>query len=133
MEDILSKLGGQKGEAGGLASIMKLFGGNGNGGGLQGVASHLTNNGMGDQLQSWIGHGQNKPVTGDQIRQAADPAMLNKLAEQAHMSPEEASNKVAQVLPEMVDKATPEGHVPSGNPFAQGMDKLKGMMGARNG
>jgi uncharacterized protein YidB (DUF937 family) len=134
MEDILSKLGGQKGEAGGLASIMKLFGGNGNGGGLQGMASKLTSSGLGEQVQSWIGHGQNKPVTGEQIRKAADPTMLNQLAQQAHISPEEASNQVAQVLPQMVDKATPEGQMPSGNPFAQGMDKLKGMMSSsKNG
>jgi uncharacterized protein YidB (DUF937 family) len=133
IEDILSKLGGQKGEAGGLASIMKLFGGSGNSSGLQGMASQLQSNGMGDQVKSWIGHGQNQPVSGDQIRQAVDPNQLNQLAEQAHISPEEASQKVAQVLPEMVNQATPEGEMPSHDPFSQGLNALKGMFGAKQG
>jgi uncharacterized protein YidB (DUF937 family) len=123
IEDVLTMLGGQKGEAGGLASIMKLFGGG------QNMMSKLSSNGMGQQLQSWIGQGKNEPVSGDQIRQAVDPAMLNQLAEQAHISPEEASNHVAQVLPEMVNKATPEGQVPSGDPFSQGIGSLKQMFG----
>lgn len=131
IEDILSKLGGQNGQAGGLASIMKLFGGNGNAGGLQGMMSKLASNGMGQQLQSWIGQGQNQAVSGEQIRQAADPTMLNQLAEQAHISPEEASNQVAKVLPEMVNQATPQGQVPTGDPFAHGLDSLKQMFGQK--
>jgi uncharacterized protein YidB (DUF937 family) len=121
IEDVLTMLGGQKGEAGGLASIMKLFGGG------QNMMSKLSSNGMGQQLQSWIGEGKNQPVSGEQIRQAVDPAVLNQLAEQAHISPEEASNHVAQVLPEMVNKATPEGQVPSNDPFSQGIGSLKQM------
>lgn len=130
IEDILTKLGGQNGAASGLTSIMKLFGGDGNGAGLQGMASKLTSSGMGQQLQSWIGQGQNQPVTGDQIRQAADPAALNQLAEQAHITPEEASQQVAQVLPHMVDKVTPEGQMPSADQLNQGLGKLKQMFGS---
>jgi uncharacterized protein YidB (DUF937 family) len=133
IEDILSMLGGQKGEAGGLASIMKLFGGNGNSAGLQGVMSQFKSNGMGEQVQSWIAQGKNQPVTGDQIRQVVDPAQLDQLAQQAHITPEEASNQVAQVLPQMVDKATPQGQMPSGDPFAHGMDSFKQMFSRQNG
>ncbi|HEY1623491.1 MAG TPA: YidB family protein [Streptosporangiaceae bacterium] len=134
IEDILSMLGGQKGEAGGLASIMKLFGGNGgNSAGLQGMMSQLQSSGMQDQVQSWIGQGQNKPVSGEQIRQAVDPTVLNQVAEQAHISPEEASNKVAQVLPEMVNQVTPQGQMPSSDPFSQGLGALKSMFGAKSG
>ena len=131
IEDILSMLGGQKGEAGGLASIMKLFGGNGNQAGLQSMVSQLNSSGMGDQVQSWIGQGQNQPVSGEQIRQAVDPTVLNQVAEQAHISPEEASNQVAQVLPQMVNQATPQGQMPSSDPFSQGMGALKSMFGAK--
>jgi uncharacterized protein YidB (DUF937 family) len=130
IEDILAKLGGQNGASGGLSSIMKLFGGDGSGAGLHNMASKLTSNGMGQQLQSWIGKGQNQPVTGEQIRQVVDPAKLNQLAEQAHISPEEASDQVAQVLPQMVDKATPEGQMPSADQMQQGLGRLKQMMGS---
>jgi uncharacterized protein YidB (DUF937 family) len=133
IQDILSTLGGQKGEAGGLASIMKLFGGNGNQAGLQGLMSQLNSNGMGEQVKSWIGQGQNQPVSGEQIRQAVDPTVLNQVAEQAHISPEEASNQVAQVLPEMVNKATPQGQMPSSDPFSHGLGGLQQMFGAKQG
>jgi uncharacterized protein YidB (DUF937 family) len=132
IEDILTMLGGQKGEAGGLASVMKLFGGgNANAAGMQGLVSQLNSNGMGEQLQSWISQGQNQPVSGEQIRQAADPAMLNQLAQQAHISPEEASNQVAQVLPEMVNQVTPQGQMPSSDPFKQGLGALQQMFGGK--
>jgi uncharacterized protein YidB (DUF937 family) len=128
IEDILTKLGGQQGQAGGLSSIMKLFGGaKGGHAGLQGLTSQLTDNGMSDQVKSWVGPGQNEPVTGSQIREAVDPEVLNQVAEQAHMTPEQASDHVAQVLPEMVNKATPQGQIPAEDPFSKGVGMLKGM------
>jgi uncharacterized protein YidB (DUF937 family) len=131
IDDILAMLGGQKGEAGGIASVMKLFGGGGNAAGMQNLVSQLNSNGMGEQLQSWIAQGQNQPVSGEQIRQAADPAMLNQLAQQAHISPEEASNQVAEVLPQMVNQVTPQGQMPSSDPFKQGLGALQQMFGGK--
>jgi uncharacterized protein YidB (DUF937 family) len=133
INDILAKLGGDQGASGGLGQIMKLFGGGGNSGGgnngLQGMMSQLTSNGMADQVQSWVGQGQNQPVSGDQIRQAVDPALLNRIAEQSHQTPQQVSDEVAQVLPEMINKATPEGQMPAQDPFAKGMGMLKQFMG----
>jgi uncharacterized protein YidB (DUF937 family) len=105
LTDILNKLGGQKGEQGGLAAISKLFDGDG----MQGILSKLQASGLDKQVMSWIGHGQNEPVTGDDIKNAVDPQQLSQ---------------VAQALPEAVDKATPGGAVPQ-----QGfsMDTLMGM------
>ena len=129
IEDILAKLGGQHGQEGGVASIMKLFGGakGGDNNGLQGLTSQLTDNGMADQVKSWVGQGQNEPVSGSQIRQAMDPQVLNQVAEQANMTPEQASESVAQVLPEMVNQATPQGQMPSEDPFSKGVGMLKNM------
>jgi uncharacterized protein YidB (DUF937 family) len=128
IEDILTKLGGQQGQQGGLSSIMKLFGGaKGGNTGLQGLTSQLTENGMAQQVKSWVGQGQNEPVTGSQSREAGDPEVLNQVAEQAHMTPEQASDHVAQVLPDMVNQATPEGQMPAEDPFTKGVGKLKGM------
>jgi uncharacterized protein YidB (DUF937 family) len=109
IEDILNK--------GGLNSVMKLFGGGGNG--LQGLMSQLSRNGLTEQVKSWVGKGQNQQVSGEQIRQAMDPHALSQLAEQANMTPAQTSEAVAQVLPEMVDRATPDGQMPAGDPFAK--------------
>jgi uncharacterized protein YidB (DUF937 family) len=118
--DILNKLGGQQGAQGGLQAISKLFGGNG----LQGIMSKLQSNGMQQQAQSWVGTGQNMPVSGADIRQVVDPQQLAKMAEQQGMTQDQVSEQVAQALPSVVDKATPEGQVPK-----QGfsMESLMGM------
>src|ERR1700733_9296039 len=120
LTDILNKLGGQKGEQGGLAAISKLFDGDG----MQGILSKLQASGLDKQVMSWIGHGQNEPVTGDDIKNAVDPQQLSKVAQESGMSQDEVADHVAQALPEAVDKATPAGAVPQ-----QGfsMDTLMGM------
>jgi len=118
LQDVLGKLGGDKGHQGGLENVEQLFGG-----GLQGIVTKMTNSGFGQQVQSWIGHGQNQPVSGTDVQQAVDPAKLQQMAQQQGMSPEEYSKHIAQALPDMVDKATPEGMVPQ-----QASGKLRNML-----
>jgi uncharacterized protein YidB (DUF937 family) len=50
---------------------------------------------------------------------------VNQLAEQTGQTPEQASSHVAQILPEMVNQATPEGKMPSEDPFSKGLSALK--------
>ena len=124
LDDVTAKLGGQSGQDGGLASMQRMFTENG---GLQGLTSKLTNSGFGQQVQSWIGTGQNEPISGTQVQEAMDPNELHQMATEAGMSDEEASEHVAQALPEMVNKATPDGQIPDQDPFSKGMDSLKRM------
>jgi uncharacterized protein YidB (DUF937 family) len=123
-QDILHKMGGQQGQDGGLATIQKLFDTNQ----MQGVMTKLTNSGMGQQVQSWVGKGQNQPISGADVERAVDPATLQQCAQAQGMSPDELSNHVAQALPEMVDQATPDGKMPSKDPFSEGMAGLKKAM-----
>ena len=120
LTDILNKLGGQNGEQGGMAAISKLFDSEG----MQGILGKLQASGLDKQVMSWVGHGQNEPVSGDDIKNAVDPQQLSKVAQESGMSQDEVADHVAQALPEAVDKATPGGAVPK-----QGlsMDSLMGM------
>jgi uncharacterized protein YidB (DUF937 family) len=120
--DILSKLGGQQGQQGGLAAITRLLGG---GNGLQGIMSKLHANGMGEQVKSWVSTGQNMPVSGADIKHVVDQQQLAQLAEQRGMSPDQMADQVAQALPGVVDKATPEGQVPQ---QGSSMDSLMGIL-----
>jgi uncharacterized protein YidB (DUF937 family) len=125
LDDIAAKLGGQQGQEGGLASLQKLFSSSG---GLEGMTSKLTNSGLGKQVQSWVGTGANQPVSGQQVQQAVGPDQIHAVAEQAGISDEEASDQVAQAMPEMVNQATPQGQIPQQDPFAKGLDSLKRML-----
>jgi uncharacterized protein YidB (DUF937 family) len=120
LTDILNKLGGQNGEQGGMQAISKLFDGDG----MQGIMGKLQASGMDKQVMSWIGHGQNEPVTGDDIKSAVNPQQLSQVAQESGMTQDEVADHVAQALPEAVDKATPGGAVPQ-----QGfsMDTLMGL------
>jgi uncharacterized protein YidB (DUF937 family) len=125
LDQVTSKLGGQDGQESGLASLQKMFTSNG---GLQGMTSKLTKSGLGKQVQSWIGDGENQPVSGHQVQQAMDPNELHKVAQNAGMSDEEASDQIAKAMPEMVNQATPQGQIPQQDPFAKGLDSIKKML-----
>jgi uncharacterized protein YidB (DUF937 family) len=122
LNDIVNKLGGQDGQQGGVASLQRMVNSNG---GLKGITSKLSNNGLGRQVESWVGHGENQPVSGSQVRQAIDPQTVSQMSRQAGMSPDETSDHVAKALPDVVNHATPEGRMPESDPFAKGIDEVK--------
>lgn len=107
-------LGALLGALGGSASA----GGGGSGGGganaLEGLIGMLAKSGLLDQAQSWVGTGENKPVSGAQIAQALPDETLQKVAQDAGVSTEQAADDIARSLPEAVDKLTPAGEVPKG-------------------
>jgi uncharacterized protein YidB (DUF937 family) len=107
IQDIIGKLGGQGGQQAAIEQIHDLFGGTG----LQGVVTQMTQAGLGQQVQSWIGMGDNLPVSGQQLQQAMDPAALQRVAQQTGMPPNQVADQVAQVLPHLVDQATPDGQL----------------------
>jgi uncharacterized protein YidB (DUF937 family) len=97
-------------------------------GGLQGLVQGFTQKGLGDIVSSWVSTGPNLPVSGGQIQNALGSDVINSLAQRAGVAPDMASSILAQVLPGIVDKLTPEGKVPeSGNFFEQGLNILKGI------
>ena len=108
LTDIFDQLGDERGEQGAIAAISELFEAKG----LQGIVGKMQSNGMGRQVHSWIGNGQNLPVSGADIKKAVDQQQLAKAAQEQGVSPEQLCEQIAQVLPEIVDKATPSGQVP---------------------
>ena len=110
-----------------LESIMGLIN-NPETGGLSGLAQTFKDKGLGDVVSSWIGTGKNLPVSSDQINQALGPEQIQQISEKAGVSQEEASKGLAGLLPEIIDKLTPDGKVPEGNLLAQGLDTLKKKM-----
>lgn len=111
--------GGQSGSGSGniLGALLSALGGSQGGGSagsspLGGLLDMLTKSGLAAQKDSWVGTGQNQSVTGAQIQQALPDETLQKVAEQAGVTPEQAASDLAQTLPQAVDKLTPEGQVP---------------------
>ncbi len=82
-------------------------------GGLQGLLAQMQQAGMGQQAQSWVGTGQNMPISPDALAQIFGQGQLGQIAQQLGMSPQEAAGGLAQALPDVVDRMTPQGLVPA--------------------
>ena len=112
--------GGQSGDSGGsglggvgtaavIAMILQLVQRNG---GLQGVLQKMQQAGMGQQAQSWVGTGPNLPIDPRILQQVLGQGQLGQIAQQLGISQEQASDGVAQMLPQVVDQMTPAGQIP---------------------
>ena len=105
---MLGKLGG---EQGGMAQIaMDLFNQNG---GLSGILDKFKQGGLGETAASWVGKGENMPVSSDQIASVLGSGAIAEMAAKFGINPETLSAQIAQHLPGVVDKLTPDGEVPA--------------------
>lgn len=75
--------------------------------------------GLGALAASWAGSGFNQPVSPDQLENVLGSARIGQLAEQLGLSRGDAAGQLSQWLPRVVDRLTPEGHLPPhGSPAA---------------
>jgi len=81
-------------------------------GGLQGVVNAFEKNGLGPTVKSWVSTGPNQPISPDDVHKVIGPDLLQQLAAKSGLSVQELSQRLAQVLPETVDKLTPNGVIP---------------------
>jgi len=98
-------------------------------GGLSGLVQNFTKNGLGDIVSSWVGTGQNLPITADQIVKGLGSPQISQLAQKIGIPPETVSSTLANVLPGIVDKLTPNGKVPTDQLLQDGLSMLKGKLG----
>ena len=109
-------------------SAMKLLStSSGSGGGLSDIVSSLQSGGLADVVSSWLGSGDNLAISPDKLAAALGPEKLSKFAEEAGVSGSEAGILLAGLLPQIVDKLSPDGALPDSG----GLDGLlDGLMGS---
>ena len=111
-----------------VGALMSLLA-NQNQGGLAGLVQRFAGAGLGDIVNSWVSTGQNKPVTPQQVGQGLGQDTINQLAQKTGMAHEDVKSKLAQLLPQLVDKLTPTGQVPAQSDLmSRGMEMLKGIL-----
>jgi uncharacterized protein YidB (DUF937 family) len=82
-------------------------------GGLSGVVAEFEKTGFGQQVKSWVSTEPNVPISGKQVEEAVGPERLKEVAEKSGVPYDKVLELLAQHLPTVVDKATPEGKLPS--------------------
>lgn len=103
---------------GGLGGILGgLLGGGAAGGllngGLRNLVQDMENNGQGDAVKSWIGTGENRSISQDDLAQAIGIDDIETVAQQTGMPREQVLSELSEHLPQLVDQLTPEGRLPT--------------------
>ena len=91
-------------------------------GGLQGAAARRV--GFSEQADSWVSRGANKPIPPDAMTQIFGRDGIEQISRQAGISEDEASRGLSELLPEVVDRVTPDGDVPDGGSLTSSVDDL---------
>lgn len=104
-------------------------------GGLQGLVQKLQSGGLGEAVQSWIGTGSNQAVSADQLGGALGPELMGSLRSQLGDQSDQALGGMADLLPQLIDKLSPDGQLPTngGNDLASLLGGGEGMMGLLGG
>jgi uncharacterized protein YidB (DUF937 family) len=102
----------------------------GSGGGLADLIAGFERAGFGAQAQSWVGRGANQALPSDAIEQVFGRGGLAEIARRAGVSEADASRGLSQLLPEVVDRVTPEGQVPQADALVASVEALRRRLGA---
>ena len=111
-------LAGRNG-SGGLGGLGSLLGNNGGGAGagssgaLGGLLEALAQAGHGGVAQSWIGNEANQRIAPDQLGDALGGNAVGELSRHTGLPNNELLSQLAQYLPAIVDRLTPDGRVPT--------------------
>lgn len=106
--DVANSIGKQHGvDQNILSGIVDMVKSNG----VQGLVNKLSSGGLEQVVKSWIGTGTNMPVDPDQIKNALGSDQLEQLAQKAGVPVSQISSVLSKVLPDIIDKATPDGKI----------------------
>ena len=81
-------------------------------GGVQGVVNQFESQGFGPTVRSWVGTGPNQPIAPDHVQQVLGSDLLQEMSARTGIPVGELTQKLAQILPEAIDKMTPGGVIP---------------------
>ncbi len=102
---------GSTGLGGMLTTLLPMVGSLLAGDGLQRILAGMQANGLSAQTDSWLGTGENEPLSGAAVRQALGDDEIGRIAQKLGLSEHDAAEAVAQVLPVVIDRVSPDGRL----------------------
>jgi uncharacterized protein YidB (DUF937 family) len=125
---------GQRGgspSGGGLGDLINIVlggggspAGAGGAGGLAEILARFQRAGFGQQSQSWVSRGQNIPIPPEALEQVFGQAGVAEIARRVGASESDTRSALSQLLPEVVDRVTPQGDVPDFDALTASVDDL---------
>jgi uncharacterized protein YidB (DUF937 family) len=77
------------------------------------LVERFKQSGQGSAVDSWVVTGPNTEVNEKQLEKALGSDLIDGLVQQTGLSREKLLSRLAQVLPETIDKLTPDGRLPA--------------------
>jgi uncharacterized protein YidB (DUF937 family) len=81
-------------------------------GGMGAVLDKFRQKGFGRQTQSWVDTGANDTVDEQAVEQVVGREELREMAQRLGVPEQEVAQAFAEIMPEMVDKLSPDGQLP---------------------
>ncbi|HET7210337.1 MAG TPA: YidB family protein [Methyloceanibacter sp.] len=81
--------------------------------GLGGLIKQFQQKGLGDTVDSWISTGKNKNVAPDQVSVALGGDVVDELSRRTGLTRDQVVAELSRMLPNVVDKLTPDGRLPT--------------------
>lgn len=78
---------------------------------LNGLVTALQSSGLGPQVQSWLGAGANLPITEEQLKAVLGNSQVQELARHLGLPVDQTLRLLANYLPDLVDRASPNGEL----------------------
>jgi len=94
-----------------------------NEGGLAGLLEKFRQGGLEDVIKSWIEPGPNKPIAPDQLQQALGTTTVDDLSRQTGMPKDDLLVQLSKLMPEVIDKLTPDGRLPKASDLQPDADE----------
>jgi uncharacterized protein YidB (DUF937 family) len=84
-------------------------------GALGNLVSAFQKQDLGNVMQSWLGTGTNLPISPAQIQQVLGSDVVADMAKKAGIGVPDAASALSNLLPQVIDKISPNGTAPEGN------------------
>jgi uncharacterized protein YidB (DUF937 family) len=81
--------------------------------GLGGLVKQFQQKGLGDTIDSWVNRGMNKDISSGQMSDALGPDVVDQLSRRTGLSRDQVISELAKMLPNVVDRLTPDGRLPT--------------------
>lgn len=81
--------------------------------GLGGLVKQFQQKGLGETIDSWVNRGKNQDISSRQVSDALGSDVVDQLAGRTGLSREQVIDELAKMLPNVVDRMTPDGRLPT--------------------